>query len=171
MKTVYLGLGSNMGDREAMLQAAVRALESPRLHVRRVSPVYETEPIDVPGQRWFLNLVAEAETDLFPMQLLHRTAKVEVQLGRRRLAPKGPRTIDIDILLFGNAIVMTPALEIPHPRFRERRFVLAPLADLAPDLRDPVTRKTVRELLGELHGQAVRRIARQERGLEANSGA
>lgn len=158
MKIVYLGLGSNLGDREAMLQAAVRALESPRLRVLRVSPVYETEPVDVSGQHWFLNQVAEAETDLFPLQLLHRTAKVEAQLGRRRLAPQGPRTIDIDILLYGNSIVTTPALEIPHPRFRARRFVLAPLADLAPRLRDPVTRKTVRELLGELRGQAVRRI-------------
>jgi 2-amino-4-hydroxy-6-hydroxymethyldihydropteridine diphosphokinase len=159
MKKVYLGLGSNVGDREAMLQAAVDALESPGLHIRRVSPVYETEPMDVPGQHWFLNLVAEAETDLFPLQLLHRTAKVEAQLGRRRLAPKGPRTIDIDILLFGSAIVTTPALEIPHPRFRGRRFVLAPLADLAPDLRDPLTRKTVRELLGELRGQVVRKVS------------
>jgi len=158
MKTVYLGLGSNLGDREAMLRAAVHALDSPRLRIRRLSPVYETEPVDVSGQRWFLNQVAEAETELFPLQLLHRTAKVEVQLGRRRLAPMGPRTIDIDILLFGNAIVTTPALEIPHPRFRDRRFVLAPLADLAPELRDPVTRRTVRELLGELQGQAVRRI-------------
>ena len=158
MKTVYLGLGSNMGDRAAMLQAAMRALESPRLHILRVSPVYETEPMDVPGQHWFLNQVAEAETDLFPLQLLRRIAKVEAQLGRRRLAPKGPRTIDIDILLFGNSVVTTPVLEIPHPRFRSRRFVLAPLAELAPDLRDPVTRKTVRELLGDLRGQAVRKI-------------
>jgi 2-amino-4-hydroxy-6-hydroxymethyldihydropteridine diphosphokinase len=158
MKIVYLGLGSNLGDREAMLQAAVRALESPRLHILRLSPVYETEPVDVSGQHWFLNQVAEAETDLFPLQLLHRTAKIEAQLGRRRLAPQGPRTIDIDILLYGNSIVTTPALEIPHPRFRARRFVLAPLADLAPELRDPVTRKTVRELLGELRGQTVSRI-------------
>ena len=157
MKKVYLSLGSNMGDREAMLQTAVRALESPRLHILRMSPIYETEPMDVPGQHWFLNRVAEAETDLFPLQLLHRTSKIEAQLGRRRLAPKGPRTIDIDILLFGNSIVTTPVLEIPHPRFRGRRFVLAPLADLAPNLRDPVTRKTVRELLGELRGQAVRK--------------
>ena len=157
MKTVYLGLGSNLGDREAMLQAALRALESPRLHVRRVSPIYETEPMDVPGQHWFLNLVAEAETDLFPLQLLQRTSKIETQLGRRRLAPKGPRNIDIDILLYGNAVVTTAALELPHTRFRGRRFVLAPLADLAPELRDPVTRKTVRALLEELRGQAVRK--------------
>jgi 2-amino-4-hydroxy-6-hydroxymethyldihydropteridine diphosphokinase len=158
MKKVYLGLGSNLGDRAAMLQAAVQALESPRLHILQASPVYETEPMDVPGQQWFLNQVVEAETDLFPLQLLFRTSKVEAHLGRRRLAPKGPRSIDIDILLFGNAVVTTPALEIPHPRFRGRRFVLAPLADLAPQLRDPVTRKTVRQLLAELQGQSVRKI-------------
>ena len=136
----------------------MRALESPGLHILRVSPVYETEPMDVRGQQWFLNQVVEAETDLFPLQLLFRTSKVEAQLGRHRLAPKGPRSIDIDILLFGNAVVATPALEIPHPRFRGRRFVLAPLADLAPQLRDPVTRKTVRELLAEVRGQSVRKI-------------
>lgn len=159
MKTVYLGLGSNMGDRAAVLQAAIRALESPRLRILRVSPVYETEPMDVPGQHWFLNLVVEAETDLFPLQLLRYTSKIEAQLGRRRLALKGPRTIDIDILLFGKSVVRMAALEIPHPRYRARRFVLAPLADLAPELRDPVTRKTVRELLAELRGQAVRKLS------------
>ena len=158
MKTVYLGLGSNMGDRQAMLREALAALESPQLHIRRVSPVYETEPMYVADQHWFLNMAAEAETDLFPLQLLHRTSRVEARLGRRRLTPKGPRTIDIDILLFGNSVMRTPSLEIPHPRFRERRFVLAPLADLAPELRDPVTRKTVRQLLGEVAGQVVRRI-------------
>ena len=157
MKKVYLGLGSNVGDREAMLREAIRVLDSPQLHIGRLSPVYETEPVDVAGQRWFLNQVAEAETDLFPLQLLQRTSRVEAQLGRKRLTPKGPRTIDIDILLFGNSVVKTPSLEIPHPRFRERRFVLAPLADLAPELRDPVTRKTIRELLGEVLGQAARK--------------
>jgi len=157
MKKVYLGLGSNLGDREGMLRNAVAALDSERLRILRQSPVYETEPMEVAGQHWFLNMVAEAETDLFPLQLLHRTTKVETQLGRRRLAPKGPRSIDIDILVFGNSIIETPALQIPHPRFRQRRFVLAPLADLAPDLRDPVTRKPVRELLAGLQGQVVRK--------------
>ncbi|HVN04579.1 MAG TPA: 2-amino-4-hydroxy-6-hydroxymethyldihydropteridine diphosphokinase [Bryobacteraceae bacterium] len=157
LKKIYLGLGSNLGDREEMLRRAVAALDGPGLRVLRVSPVYETEPMDVRNQPWFLNVVAEAETDLFPLQLLHRTTKLEVRLGRRRLAPGGPRSIDIDILLYGNAVVDTPSLEIPHPRLRQRRFVLAPLADLAPELRDPVTRKSIRELLGELQGQVVRR--------------
>jgi len=163
MKKIYLGLGSNLGQREAMLQAAIQALESPRLHILRLSPIYETEPMDMPNQPWFLNLVAEAETDLFPLQLLHRTSKVEALLGRRRLALKGPRTIDIDILIYGSAVVSTPKLEIPHPRFRARRFVLAPLADLAPSLRDPITKRTVRELLAQLRGQAVRKFTAQEK--------
>jgi 2-amino-4-hydroxy-6-hydroxymethyldihydropteridine diphosphokinase len=158
MKRIYLGLGSNLGEREKMLAEAVRALDSPRLRILRLSPVYETEPMGVAGQNWFLNLVAEAETDLFPLQLLHRTSKVEAQLKRRRLAPNGPRTIDIDILLFSNFVIDAESLMIPHPRFRERRFVLAPLADLAPLLRDPVTGKSVRELLAGLKGQIVRRV-------------
>lgn len=157
MKSVYLGLGSNVGDRAEMLRQAVEALESPQLHVRRLSPVYETEPVDAAGGR-FLNQVAEVETELFPMQLLHRTMRIEAQLGRRRLRRNGPRTIDIDILLYGSFVIETPSLEIPHPRFRERRFVLAPLADLAADFRDPVTRKTVRALLEDIHGQTVHRL-------------
>lgn len=159
MKTVYLGLGSNLGGREKMLEEAVRLLDSPRLRIVRLSPVYETEPVGLTSQGWFLNQVAEAETDLFPVQLLHRTSKVETQLKRHRLAPNGPRTIDIDILLFGNFVIDTESLVIPHARFRERRFVLAPLADLAPGLRDPVTGKSIRQLLGELKGQIVRPVA------------
>jgi 2-amino-4-hydroxy-6-hydroxymethyldihydropteridine diphosphokinase len=159
LKTVYLSLGSNVGDREAMLQAAVDGLHAPDLRIRRVSPVYETEPMGVTNQRWFLNLVVEAETSLFPMQLLGRTGKVERRLGRKRLAPKGPRSIDIDILFYGSAVVRTTKLEIPHPRFAERRFVLAPLAELVPELRDPVSRRTVRELLSDTTGQAVRQVA------------
>jgi len=173
MKKLYLGLGSNLGERAQMLAAAVRALDSPGLRILRLSPVYETEPVESTAQNWFLNLVAEAETDLFPLQLLHRTSKVEAQLGRRRLTPKGPRSIDIDILLLGSSVVDTPTLTIPHARFRERRFVLAPLADLAPDLREPLTRKSVRELLAELKGQvAVKTEVRIEapRGLKADTG-
>jgi 2-amino-4-hydroxy-6-hydroxymethyldihydropteridine diphosphokinase len=157
MKLVYLGLGSNLGDREKMLRAAIAELSTAELRILRVSPVYETEPQEVSGQAWFLNAVLEAETDLFPRQLLHRTSRVEQKLGRKRLAPKGPRTIDIDILLFGKAVVNTAELTIPHPRLAERRFVLQPLADLVPDLRHPVTRRTVREMLDALTGQTVRR--------------
>lgn len=146
-KTVYLGLGSNIGERERNLEQALARLEASDLRITRVSPVYETEPVGYAAQRWFLNLVAEAETELFPRQLMGRIARIERELGRVRSVPNGPRTIDIDILLFGRAVVRAGDLEIPHPRMAERRFVLAPLADLAPDLRHPATRKTVREML------------------------
>ena len=158
MKTVYLGLGSNVGDREHNLAAALAQLAAPDLRVLRVSSTYETEPVDYTDQRWFLNLVAEAETDLFPMQLLARIVKIERALGRVRTVSKGPRTLDIDILLYGRAVICSAKLEIPHPRMGERRFVLAPLAELAPSLRHPVTRKTVREMLEAAPAQAVRLI-------------
>jgi 2-amino-4-hydroxy-6-hydroxymethyldihydropteridine diphosphokinase len=159
VKTVYLSLGSNVGDREANLREALDRLPAAGVRVRRVSPVYETEPVDFTAQRWFLNLVAEAETELFPKQLLARLARIEVALGRVRAVAKGPRTLDIDILLYGQAVVRSPELQIPHPRMAERRFVLAPLADLAPDLRHPETRKTVREMLEAAPAQVVRRVA------------
>lgn len=155
-KTVYLSLGSNIGDRAAHLQRAVDSLPEHGVRVLRVSPVYETEPVDYTAQAWFLNVVVEGETDLFPMQLLSQTARLERLLGRRRTVAKGPRTIDIDILFYGRAIVKTPRLEIPHPRIAERRFVLVPLCDLAPDLRHPATRRSVREMLDAAPAQIVR---------------
>jgi len=157
-KTVYLGLGSNVGAREEMLQTAIDRLQSPELRIVRASSIYETEPQGRRNQRWFLNLVVEAETDLFPRQLLGRIAKIEQELGRRRMMANGPRTIDIDILFYGNFVVETPELKIPHPRFAERRFVLAPMMELAPELRDPVSRRTMRELLPGMAGQAVRKV-------------
>jgi 2-amino-4-hydroxy-6-hydroxymethyldihydropteridine diphosphokinase len=126
------------------------------LRLGRVSSIYETEPIGFAEQRWFLNLVAEAETDLFPMQLLVRTLKIERALGRVRTVKNGPRTIDIDILLYGKAVIHSAILDVPHPRIAERRFVLAPLAELAPELRHPVTHKSVREMLDAAPAQAVR---------------
>ena len=158
METIYLSLGSNLGDREANLRAAIERLEAPDVRVVRTSPVYETEPLDYTHQRWFLNLAVEAETGLNPMQLLARIGKIERALGRVRTVVKGPRTIDIDILLYGQAVVRSATLEIPHPRMAERRFVLAPLADLAPGLRHPVTDKTVREMLAAAPAQTVRLI-------------
>jgi len=157
-KTVYLSLGSNIGDRARNLQAALEHLAAPDLRVIRTSPAYETEPLEYTAQRWFLNLAAEAATELLPLQLLLRIGRVERALGRVRTVPKGPRTIDIDILFYGRTAVRSAKLEIPHPRMAERRFVLAPLADLAPDLRHPNTRKTVREMLDAAPKQAVRRF-------------
>jgi len=158
LKLVYLGLGSNVGDREAILKSALDKLQSPKLRMLRVSNLYETEPIGLREQAWFLNLAAEFECDLFPRQLLQRCLRVERELGRKRSVVNGPRSIDIDILLFGSAVIKTADLEIPHPRFRERRFVLAPMAELNPTLRDRVTGQTIAEMLNGLRGQAVRRF-------------
>jgi 2-amino-4-hydroxy-6-hydroxymethyldihydropteridine diphosphokinase len=156
LKIVYLSLGSNMGEREEHLREALRRLETIEVRVLRKSSVYETEPQDMHDQPWFLNLVVEIETEFFPMQLLAWTQKIERDMGRERLTPKGPRTIDIDILFYGRAVVDTPKLAIPHPRLAQRRFVLEPLGELAPDLRHPVDCKTVREMLTATQGQRLR---------------
>ncbi len=157
MKTVYLALGSNLGDREAHLRQAIAELKGPELEIVKVSPVYETAPQGFLDQGWFLNLVVEAATTLFPMQLLKRCQRVERLMKRQRQIANGPRTIDIDILLYGTAIIRTKGLEAPHPRYRERRFVLEPLADIAPSLKDPVTKRNVREMLAEVIDQKVTR--------------
>src|SRR5215469_4852358 len=158
MKTAYLSLGTNVGDRDSHLARAMERIAAEDMRVLRFSGVYETEPRDVPDQPWFLNQVVEIETSLFPKQLLSRVQKIELGMGRTRIIAKGPRTIDIDILLYGNSIVSTPGLEIPHPRLSDRRFVLEPLAELAPELRHPRTRQTVREMLGAVSNQRVHRV-------------
>jgi 2-amino-4-hydroxy-6-hydroxymethyldihydropteridine diphosphokinase len=155
VKTVYLSVGSNLGDREARLREAIERLEASEIHILQRSQVYETEPQDVPDQGWFLNAVLEAETELFPMQLLAYTQRIEREMGRQHLRAGGPRSIDIDILLYGRAVVRTAQLEIPHPRMHARRFVLEPLARIAPGLRHPVTGKSVAEMLAEIQGQKV----------------
>jgi 2-amino-4-hydroxy-6-hydroxymethyldihydropteridine diphosphokinase len=157
LKRVYLGLGSNMGDREAQIASALEALNTPDLRLLRKSSLYETEPIGFKDQAWFLNMGGEFETDLFPKQLLHRMQKVELSMGRVRSIRNGPRTIDIDVLLYGNSVIKTEELEIPHPRYRERRFTLVPMAELSPNLRDPVTKQTMAEMLAGLSGQAIRK--------------
>ena len=157
MHTVYLSLGSNIGNREKHLQDAVGMLAAPNLEILRVSPLYETEPVDYRDQGWFLNLVVEAQTSLFPLMLLSRTARVERSLGRIRTIAKGPRTIDVDILLYGRSIIRSPRLEVPHPRMAERRFVLAPLADLVPELRHPLTHKSIREMVQSAPDQQIRK--------------
>jgi 2-amino-4-hydroxy-6-hydroxymethyldihydropteridine diphosphokinase len=158
VKTVYLSLGSNVGDRKRMLESAISLLDGPHFRIRRVSTVYETEPVGLRRQGWFLNLVLEAETDLFPRQLLSRIQRVELELGRRRLKQKGPRTIDIDILLYGDSVIRSSELVIPHPRLEERRFVLAPLAELSPELRHPISGHMLAELLPATLGQALRKV-------------
>ena len=159
MKLVYLGLGSNLGDRSRHLKMALDALDSPGLKLMRVSPIYETEPMEYAKQGWFLNLVGEFECHLMPEQLLARAMKVERGLHRVRTVAKGPRTIDVDILLFGSSVIKSDKLALPHPAMAARRFVLAPLADLAPDLRHPVTHKTIAEMLAEAPPQRIERVA------------
>ena len=156
MKTAYLSLGSNLGDREQNLDKALEHLELGGVHVARRSSVYETEPQDLRDQPWFLNMVVEVETRLFPLQLLAAVLRIERDLGRERLVPKGPRIVDIDILLYGPHVVNLPQLQIPHLALPERRFVLEPLVEIAPDLRHPVLGKSMRELLAAVSGQIVR---------------
>jgi 2-amino-4-hydroxy-6-hydroxymethyldihydropteridine diphosphokinase len=158
LKIVYIALGSNLGDREDNLRQAREQLSAPDLRVLRASSIYETAPQDIEDQPWFLNQVIECETDLFPRQLLVRLKKIEKVMGRKRTMAKGPREIDLDILLFGDAVVKAPELEIPHPRLAERRFVLEPLAELAPEKKHPGTRKTMREMLAGVAKQAVKKI-------------
>jgi 2-amino-4-hydroxy-6-hydroxymethyldihydropteridine diphosphokinase len=158
LKIVYLALGSNVGDREEHLRMGLEKLQARDLRLLRASGLYETEPMGLREQRWFLNQVAEFETELFPVQLLQRTQRIEMALGRRRTVVNGPRTIDIDIVLYGNAVVKAPELEIPHPRYRERRFVLEPLAELNAGLKDPITGQSVTAMLETVRGQVVRRV-------------
>jgi 2-amino-4-hydroxy-6-hydroxymethyldihydropteridine diphosphokinase len=145
--TTYLSLGSNIGDRAANVARAVSALAQHGVRVTRQSSLYETEPVDFRDQDWFLNSVVEAQTELEPAQLMDALLQIERALGRHRLVTKGPRLIDIDILLYGSSIVRTPALEIPHPRMAGRRFVLVPFHEIAPDALHPVLKKTIAELL------------------------
>jgi 2-amino-4-hydroxy-6-hydroxymethyldihydropteridine diphosphokinase len=163
-KIVYLGLGSNLKDRKAQIDEAVaRLAELGR--VLAVSSYYETEPMEVARQPWFLNCAVALETERMPKQLLAAVLEIEQAMGRRRTQPKGPRIIDIDILLFGSSTVETAGLVIPHPRMAERRFVLEPLAEIAPETRHPVLKKTIRELRDGLGkgGGAVRRWVEEKK--------
>jgi len=156
MATVYLGLGSNLGDRRASLDAAVESLRAnPAVRVLAVSGFIETAPVGgPPGQGPYLNGAAAIETDLAPVALLAELRRIERALGRREGPRWGPRPVDLDILLYDSLVLATPDLTLPHPRLRERRFVLEPLAAIAPDARDPVTGLTVRELVARLDESA-----------------
>ena len=160
-KLVYLSLGSNLGDREACLDRALHALESRGIRITARSSLYETEPQDVADQPWFLNLVVACEAPYFPMQLLSIVQAIERELGRVRgpgAMRRSPRPIDIDILLFANAVIDTPQLTIPHPRMLERRFVLEPLLELAPNLKLPASSKPLKSYLQAVLSQRIRRI-------------
>jgi 2-amino-4-hydroxy-6-hydroxymethyldihydropteridine diphosphokinase len=143
-KTAYLSLGSNIGERQQNLERAITLLELAAIRIVHRSSIYETEPQDVAHQPWFLNIVVECETRFFPLQLLTTVLSIEREMGRKRGAVTirgGPRLIDIDVLLYGNATIETPRLIVPHPRMLERRFVLEPLLEIAPGLRHPATKE------------------------------
>ena len=148
-KRVFLSLGSNLGDRVANIRKALEQLAGVGVATTRVSSFYKTEPMDFRPQAWFVNCVAEAETRLMPMQLLNAVKTVERALGRRTGVAKRPRAIDIDILLYESVVVRSAALTIPHARMAERRFVLLPLRELAGNIRHPVSKRTVYEMLAE----------------------
>jgi 2-amino-4-hydroxy-6-hydroxymethyldihydropteridine diphosphokinase len=162
-KLIYLSLGSNLGDRAANLERAIAALPGAGVQVLRRSSLYETEPVDFLAQPWFLNCVIEAETSLMPRQLLHALQGIERTFGSRKLVARGPRVIDLDILFYGDSVIRTKEVEIPHPRMDKRRFVLLPLAELAPGLRHPVSGATVAELIAAAHDKSAVRLWQPEK--------
>jgi 2-amino-4-hydroxy-6-hydroxymethyldihydropteridine diphosphokinase len=163
---VYLGLGANIGDRVGQLRRGLRSL-APDVTIEAVSPLYETEPVGVADQPPFLNAVCSAWTALDPHALLSRLKSIEYEVGRRPGPRWGPRPLDLDILVYGNEVVAAPDLQIPHQRMAERAFVLCPFADLAPDLHVPGLGRTVRELLGQVSAEGVRKVAERDWEQEA----
>lgn len=160
MRTVkaYIGMGSNLGDRAGNLLLAVRGMMDAGLRVVRLSSIYETEPVEVLDQPAFLNMAAEIRGDsgLTPEQLLARLLRIEYALGRRRRSiRRGPRSVDLDLLLYGDERRDTEFLQLPHPRLHLRRFVLTPLAELAPRLVHPLSKETIKEMLAVVEDNAV----------------
>ena len=157
-KIVYLSLGSNLGERAENLRTAIARLRDLG-EVVAVSSFYETEPVEVASQPWFMNCAVKLDTEKMPRQLISGILNLEQDMGRQRKQPKGPRAIDLDILLFGGSIVEMKGLTIPHPRMHERRFVLEPLAEIAADIRHPVLKYSIRELRDALPpGQTVKKL-------------
>ena len=159
MARVFLSIGSNIGNRAGHLNAAIAALSDAGVRILKLSSFYETEPVDYLQQDWFLNCVVEGETSLPAADLLSRLRAIETRMGSKKVIAKGPRILDIDILLYGDETIATPELQIPHPRMTQRRFVLVPLAEIAPELRHPSWHATAKELLAATSDHSeVRRI-------------
>lgn len=154
MNTVYIALGTNVGEREANLVQALRLLPEAGVHLRRLSSIYETEPVDYLDQEWFLNMVLEAQTELDALDLLSALRVIEARMGSKKAFAKGPRKIDLDILLFGNETIDTPELQVPHPRMLERKFVLIPLVEIAPSLRHPSWKSGAAHILAASHDRS-----------------
>jgi len=162
-KTVYLSLGSNLGERAKNLRAAIAALADAGVRVGKVSSFYETEPVDLREQPWFLNCAVEGKTELPASALLKKLREIETRMGSKKMVAKGPRLIDVDILLYGRETIDTPELQVPHPRMHSRRFVLVPLEEIAPQAVHPSLERTVKQLLEETPDRsAVRRFDRAE---------
>lgn len=155
LQIIYLSLGSNVGDRTDNLRRAIAALEDIGVRVRQVSSIYETEPVDLREQPWFLNCVVEAATELSAAELLKKMRQIEAQMGSKKIVAKGPRLIDLDILLYGDESIDAPELQVPHPRMHLRRFVLVPLAEIAPELRHPSWNATAADLLARTPDKSV----------------
>ena len=158
-KTVYLSLGSNLGERAKNLEDAIAELGRTSVQIVRASSVYETEPVDYLDQPWFLNCAVEAETELGALELLRALRGIEAQMGSKKLIAKGPRLIDIDILFYANEVIDTPELQVPHPRLHLRRFVLEPLAEIAPQRRHPILKMSAAEMLANSSNKSAVRKA------------
>jgi 2-amino-4-hydroxy-6-hydroxymethyldihydropteridine diphosphokinase len=158
LQIIYLSLGSNVGDRADNLRRAIAALEDAGVRVQKISSIYETEPVDLREQPWFLNCVVEATTELPAAELLKKLRQIEAAMGSKKIVAKGPRLIDLDILLYGDESIDTPELQVPHPRMRLRRFVLVPLAEIAPALRHPSWDAAAADLLARTPDKSVVRM-------------
>ena len=166
MTTVYIALGTNVGDREHNVREALRLLGESGIRIQKISSIYETEPVDYLEQPWFLNATLEAQTDLAPLDLLQKLRAIESAMGSKKPFAKGPRLIDLDILLYADETITTPELQVPHPRMLDRRFVLAPLAEIAPKLRHPQWPATASQLLAVLKDSSI--VRRHSKGHETS---